>query len=191
MRRVRKRDPIYGTWIRIRRWCGYIKGAPEVQRKVYEGIRICDDWLSFRTFECWCLGHGYGNGLSLVRIDKAGDYCPENCIFTTRQKANGMRRCVRRMPDGRSIRDVIGDAEIGLDQAYANRVANRVFVQGYDLKTALDPRIAFRDGNILPTVRCRRCGKEFSPFTRVQVYCSRKCRDEAYNESRRVPECCN
>ena len=97
-----------------------------------------------------------------------------------------MRRCVRRMSDGRSVRDVIGDAEIGRDQTYANRVANRVFCQGYDLKTALDPRIASRDGNILPMSRCRKCGNEFRPFSRRQVYCCDDCRNVAYNERRRA-----
>lgn len=76
-------------------------------------------------------------GAFLVRKDKRGDYCPENCVFVTRAVANWMRRCVRRMCDGRSARDVIGRDNLGSDGTYANRVANRLFESGMKVEDAV------------------------------------------------------
>lgn len=48
------------------------------------GISICDEWLSFENFHNWAIGNGYGEGLTLDRINPDGNYCPENCKWTPR-----------------------------------------------------------------------------------------------------------
>lgn len=54
------------------------------------GIKICDEWQDYETFQSWALRNGYVDGLTIDRIDVNGDYCPNNCRWITmdEQKAN-------------------------------------------------------------------------------------------------------
>ena len=51
------------------------------------GIKVCEEWLDWETFEKWANANGYESGLRLLRADKNGDYCPDNCMFGTETKS--------------------------------------------------------------------------------------------------------
>ncbi len=55
------------------------------------GIRICDEWHSFKQFEKWALSNGYREGLTIDRIDNDKGYSPDNCRFVTYRENNQNR----------------------------------------------------------------------------------------------------
>lgn len=79
-------------------WAGMIARCINPKNNSYryygaKGIRVCDEWRDFSTFNKWALENGCRDGLSIDRLDPKGNYAPENCQWITlSENARRMQR---------------------------------------------------------------------------------------------------
>ena len=91
-RRVSESNKTHGLKsTRLYRIWGAIKGRVlNPKNKSYlnyggRGITMCVEWKNdFMSFYTWAMSNGYSDELSIDRIDNDGNYCPENCRWTTK-----------------------------------------------------------------------------------------------------------
>lgn len=57
------------------------------------GIKICDEWSTYKKFRDWALANGYADGLTIERVDVNKGYSPDNCKWIPKgeQSANTRR----------------------------------------------------------------------------------------------------
>lgn len=124
----RSRQPLYQAWRNMFRYCR--------ENRYYRGVGVCYEWRVFEAFEKWCLANGWRRGLMVARVDKDADFSPGNCRIVTMTEFNGMRRCVRRLEDGRTLREATGVA-FERDREKAKLVRYRVLEANWDIESAL------------------------------------------------------
>lgn len=81
---------IYRIWCSMRHRC---LNPKHVYYKYYggRGITMCDRWLKFQNFH-EDMKVGYTNKLSIDRIDPSGNYCKENCKWSSTKEQQRNRR---------------------------------------------------------------------------------------------------
>lgn len=76
---------IYSIWSNMKARCNNPK-CYEYHAYGGKGIRVCNEWLRFEEFYAWASTHGYADGLTIDRIDVNGNYCPNNCRWTSQSE---------------------------------------------------------------------------------------------------------
>lgn len=76
----RKNDRLYEIWKSTKNRCNTTSFYTK------KGIKFHDAWLDYEVFEQWAFENGYEDDLSLIRKDKALDFCPDNCIWSSESK---------------------------------------------------------------------------------------------------------
>lgn len=107
------------------------------------GIKICDEWLGengVANFYNWAMENGYTDELTIDRIDVNGDYCPENCKWTTRaeQMRNTRRNHYIKM-DGETHTVAEWCRIIGIKEGVFYGRISRGYTEHDALKTPLFP----------------------------------------------------
>lgn len=120
LKRRREENPriaLRDTWRLIVRRCEDPRHKNYV-RYGARGIKLHPRWKDFEVFFQWAQESGWRMGLQIDRKQNDGDYCPENCWWTT-STVNNRNRSNNKLTeaDVSTIRQRIKDGEKGLHLA--------------------------------------------------------------------------
>lgn len=95
-----KRPNLYRIWANIKERCN---NPNQARYKDYggRGIKLCEEWSTFKPFRAWVLSNGWKHGLQVDRRDNDKGYSPENCRIVTRHEQQQNRRLPNRHKTGK------------------------------------------------------------------------------------------
>ena len=164
---VSKDNPIYKrrlyrTYWSMRNRCEY-PGSKYYYCYGGRGIRVCEEWKDFETFEKWAYENGFKEGLTLDRIDVNGNYEPSNCRWITQKEqcyntrrniyitANGERKTVTEWSQITGIKKATIERRIKLNWKEEDllKPVDKSYSHGKEIKESWNKRkvIASHDGS--------------------------------------------
>lgn len=77
---------IYSIWKGMNKRCNN-PNAIDYRWYGGKGVNVCEDWKTeYKKFRDWSLANGYEKGLTIDRINPAGNYEPSNCQWLTQSE---------------------------------------------------------------------------------------------------------
>lgn len=74
---------LYNIWHSMRLRC-LTPGYRDYKYYGGRGITICEAWGTYEGFREWAIANGFRKAVALDRVDPDGNYCPNNCRWTSR-----------------------------------------------------------------------------------------------------------
>lgn len=143
---------LYTIWTRMRGRCEN-PSDPAFPRYGGRGIGVCEAWADFAAFRAWAESAGYGDDISIDRIDNDQGYAPGNCRWATPTEQNRNRRDNRRVNyRGESLLASELAERHGLP---ADVVKNRVWRYRWDVERAISTPVEPRAKAVSFTVERR------------------------------------
>lgn len=126
---------IYRIWRSVIERCN---GKNKFASKYYyeKGISVCDEWeKDFLAFYKWALENGYGEELTIDRIDNKKGYNPDNCRWVSRKvQSNNRVFCKVFEYNGKKQNLTQWCEELGLNY---KRVHSRIFRLNWTFEQAI------------------------------------------------------
>lgn len=95
---------LYNIWVGMKMRC-FDPNVESYKHYGGRGITVCDEWVhNYEAFRDWALDNGYDSNLSIDRVDVDGNYCPENCRWSTAKEQASNRR--KRQPADNHIKKI-------------------------------------------------------------------------------------
>lgn len=82
---------VYRIWNGMRTRCNN-PNSKDYRKYGERGIKVCDEWNDFKTFQIWAVQNGYSDNLSIDRIDNDNGYSPDNCRWADAFVQNSNRK---------------------------------------------------------------------------------------------------
>ena len=135
--------PLYKTWQNMKNRC-YLTTHPSYKGYGARGITVCEDWrVDFVTFYEWSISNGWGEGLSIDRIDVNGNYEPSNCRWVDDSvQANNKRKTLKFNYNGQ-LRTITELAEIANMPRY--NIYNRLIRYGWSVERTMSTPIQSKE----------------------------------------------
>lgn len=101
-----KEDRIKSIWRGMYTRC-YNESHMSYKNYGARGIKMCDEWIGkngCQHFYEWSMENGYGDSLTIDRINTDGNYSPDNCRWADYTEQNNNRRsCISLMYNGKEV----------------------------------------------------------------------------------------
>ena len=125
---------LYSIWSGMRGRCN---NPNEKAFKWYggRGISVCDEWNDYLSFKQWALNNGYNDTLSIDRIDVNGNYCPQNCKWSTNEEQSNNRRNNHKLTFCGKTKTISDWSKItGIS---SSAISQRINIYGWNVEEAL------------------------------------------------------
>lgn len=85
-------ERLYNIWTKMKGRC-FNKNNDSYEKYGGRGITVFGEWVNdFTLFYEWSINNGYGDDLTIDRINNDGNYEPSNCRWATRTTQNRNKR---------------------------------------------------------------------------------------------------
>lgn len=138
---------IFSIWRNMLARCSIDSKRKDADYYAQKGIRVCEEWKTYESFEKWALENGYDENLTIDRIDENGDYEPNNCQWITIAEQQRKKKCNRwfsHKGTNKILSDWANELNIPL-----KTLADRIDKLGYSFEEAINKKPGLNKNSVI------------------------------------------